>query len=92
MQNNESVITSICIIFPFYRALSLTTVYFNISKTIKDNQRKHLSQLSNIYIWVISILFINLFFWGGASLVAQTVKNLPAVQETLGQEDHLERE
>ena len=24
--------------------------------------------------------------------MAQTVKNLPAVQETLGQEDHLERE
>ena len=37
------------------------------------------------------------FFWsGGASLVAQTVKRLPAVRETrvrfLGQEDPLEKE
>ena len=41
-------------------------------------------------------LFAMLYLWIGASLIAQLVKNLPAMQETpvgfLGQKDPLEKE
>ena len=44
----------------------------------------------------IPVLLIDLFIFSGASLVVQTVKNLPAVKETrvqsLDQEDPLEKE
>ena len=47
-----------------------------------------------IIIW-LSIICISIFSHERASLVAQTVKNLPAMQETwvrsLGQEDPLEK-
>ena len=61
-----------------------------------------MSKLFKLYILdTYTVLYISvrlLFFWGGwrggASLVAQVVKNLPAMQETqahfLGQEDLLE--
>ena len=45
-------------------------------------------------LFLLSMVEINKMY--GASLVAQLVKNLPAVQETwvrsLGREDHLEKE
>ena len=47
------------------------------------------------FVTTIKICLLTLAFWCGASLVAQLVKNLPAVQETqarsLGQEDPLEK-
>ena len=48
-----------------------------------------------LFVTTIKIFLLTLAFWCGASLVAQLVKNLPAVQETqarsLGQEDPLEK-
>ena len=45
---------------------------------------------------VVSMIYFCLYFFGGASLVAQTVKRLPAIWNTwvrsLGQEDPLEKE
>ena len=45
--------------------------------------------------WFVYIITTVLLIWGGASLVTQMVKNLPAMQETrvwsLGDEDSLEK-
>ena len=49
-----------------------------------------------IYIFSVLYIYIYIFICIWASLVAQTAKNLPAMQETcvcsLGQEDPLEKE
>ena len=50
---------------------------------------------SQKFVNLLYFLFLNYLFNHGASLVAQLVKNLPAMQETpdrfLGQEDPLEK-
>ena len=54
---------------------------------------------TSVYIWIsisISILYLYLYLYLWASLIAQSVKNLPAIQETpvrsLGWEDPLGKE
>ena len=58
-----------------------------VSWTVSDSQ--WFLGLENVHMLILSVLVI------GASLVAQTVKNLPAMQETwvlsLGQEDPLKK-
>ena len=66
--------------------------FLNRNKRNKDSLRdlRHSIEHTNIYILGVSIVIY------GASLIAQLVKNLPAMQETqvqfLGWEDPLEKE
>ena len=56
----------------------------------------NLTILGTLCTWNQISICLYLLYTGGASLMAQTVKNLPAMQETqvqsLGQEDPLEKE